>query len=137
MAEASNSFKNCCIICKLGFDSNEPVHVTKKGVRTLLNYSEKNKRTDLCEYLEWCLCTSSFQNILVHQDCRRDFTNPKRFGKSMSTTEEVPVAKRLRSSFTPFNWKEDCMFCSKLVVVDLRHPERTKVGRVSLEEEFC
>ncbi len=49
----------------------------------------------------------------------------------MSTTGEVPLPKRLRSSFTPFNWKENCMFCSKSVVVDLRHPERTKVGRVS------
>ena len=66
MAEASNSFKDCCVICKLGFDSIEPVHVTKKGVQTLLNYSEKHIREDLCAYLQWCVSTSSFENILVH-----------------------------------------------------------------------
>ena len=75
MAEASNSFKDCCIICKLGFDSVELIHVTKKGIHILLSYSEKHKRKDLYEYLQRCVSTSSFQNVLVNQGGRRDFTN--------------------------------------------------------------
>jgi hypothetical protein len=77
-AEAIHSFQDCCIICKLGFDTTEPVHVTKKGVLTLLSYSKKHEREDLCAYLDHYVSTSSFGNILVHQSCRQDFTNSKR-----------------------------------------------------------
>ena len=32
--------KDCGVICKLGFKNVEPIHVAKKGILTLINYSE-------------------------------------------------------------------------------------------------
>ncbi len=112
MAEASISFQDCCICCKLGFDSTEPVHVTKKGVLTLLSYSEKHEREDLYAYLNHCVNTNCFESILVHQSCRRDFTNPKRHVISAQhSAVDIPSSKRLRSCSLPMNWKETFMFC--------------------------
>ena len=39
----------------------------------LFSYSENDEREDLCVYLDHCVSTSLFGNILVHQSCRRDF----------------------------------------------------------------
>jgi len=63
MEEASVSFQYCCIICKLGFDSTEPGHVTEKGLLTLLSYSEKHERKDLCAYLNHSADTNCFESM--------------------------------------------------------------------------
>ena len=70
MAEGhlANDFKkDCCVICQLGFENAEPVHVTKKGILTLLNYSEKRGRDDLHIYLNRCVSTDPVEVVLVHQ----------------------------------------------------------------------
>ena len=40
-----NSFqRGCCVICKQGFEDENPVAVSKKGVLTLISFSEKHGR---------------------------------------------------------------------------------------------
>ena len=65
--------------------------------------------------------------VLVHKKCCRDFTDQNRgVGRNAEETE-VPCAKRLRSGFFQFNWKEHCMLCGKHATFDARHPNRTQV----------
>ena len=49
--------KDCCVLCKLSFDNENPVHVTKKGIFILIGYSEKRGRDDLLSYLNQCVIT--------------------------------------------------------------------------------
>ena len=52
--EEVNSFtskNSCCVICKQGFeDENPAVTVSKKGMLTLITFGEKHGRVDLCTY---------------------------------------------------------------------------------------
>ena len=115
---ASSAFKkDYCVICKLGFENAKPVYVTKKGISTLIDYSEKRGRDDLHTYLNQCISADPIESVLVHPNCRRDFTDEKRLGLHGHILDgEVPCAKRLRSSFLSFNWKEDCMLCIKSAI---------------------
>ena len=74
---ASAFKKDCCVICKLGFENVEPVHVTKKGILTLINYSDKHGRDDLHTYLNQFISTDPVEAVLVHPNCYRDFTDKK------------------------------------------------------------
>ena len=125
-------------ICKLGFENAKPVYVTKKGISTLIDYSEKRGRDDLHTYLNQCISADPIESVLVHPNCRRDFTDEKRLGLHGHILDgEVPCAKRLRSSFLSFNWKEDCMLCIKSAIFDTRHPERHQVHKLSTIPMRC
>ena len=124
--------ENCCVICKGTFSENEKsVTVSKKGLLTLISYSEKRELLDLTEYLNERNSTSPIGKVLVHAKCRRDFTDKKRLFSSSSSSTEEPAAKKLRSSLSPFNWNDDCMFCGKHAQVDPRHPDRAQVYQVT------
>ena len=71
------------------------------------------------------------RTVLVHKKCRRDFTDQKRKAETNVEETEVPNAKRLRSSFSPFNWNAHCMLCGKSATIDTRHPNRTHVKTVT------
>ena len=130
--------KDCCVLCKLGFENAEPVHVTRKGILTLINYSEKRGRDELHTYLNQCISGDPIEAVLVHPNCRRDFTDKKRIQLHSDVEDlEIPGAKRLRSSSLPFNWKEDCMLCGKPAIFDTRHPERQRVYKVSTIPMRC
>ena len=137
MAEGpfSGAFKkDCCVICLLDFKTKEPVHLTKKGMLTIIECCEKHGREDLYAYLNSCISTDPVETVLVHSDCRRNFTDRKRPGiLSCTATDdaEIPKLKRLRSSTAPFNWKDDCLLCAKPAIVDTRHPQRQRVHKVS------
>ena len=51
--------------------------MTKKGILTLINYSEKHGRDDLHTYLNQCISTDPVEAVLVHPNCHRDFTEKK------------------------------------------------------------
>ena len=125
----SNFHEGCCVICELGFESEESVTVSKKGVLTLIDYSKRRERLELKAYLTQCISKTPIVRVLVHKSCRRNFTDQKwRSVKYIA----VPCARRLRSSSLSFNWKEDCMFCGKSVTVDSRHPERKVITVTTL-----
>ena len=76
--------------------------------------------------------------VLVHSDCRRNFTDKKRPGfQSPVVADEIPSAKRLRSSTVPFNWKDDCLLCTKPAIMDTCHPQREYVHRISTIPMRC
>ena len=49
--------KDCCVLCKLSFDNENPVLLTKKGILILIGYSEKRGRDDILTYLNQCVST--------------------------------------------------------------------------------
>ena len=78
--DASAFEKEHCVICKLGFENKEPVHVSKKGMLTIMKCCEKHGRDDLYTYL----CQSADPvAVLVRSDCRRNFIDKKRHLKVM------------------------------------------------------
>ena len=130
--------KDHCVICKLNFENEEPVHVTKKGILTIMECCEKHGKDDLYTYLNECISTNPIETVLVHSDCRRNFTDKKRPGfQNLVAVDEIPSAKILRSSTAPFNWKDDCLLCAKPAIVDTRHPQRERVHRVSTIPMRC
>ena len=116
--------EECCVICKLGFENEESVSVFKKGVLTLIDYCEKRERLEVGTYLAQCISKTHIGRVLVHKNCRRNFTDQRRLIYSCAEDVAEPCAKRLRSSLLPFNWKEDCMLSEKSTMVDTRHPEK-------------
>ena len=53
--------------------------------------------------------------IIVHDNCRKRFTDSRQFKNSKSDDPEVEcsASMSLRSSFFPFEWKEICLFCEE------------------------
>ena len=129
---ASAFKKDHCVICKLNFENEEPVHVTKKEMLTIIECCEKHGKDYLYTYLNECISTNPVETVLVHSDCRRNFIDKKRPGfQSPVIANEIPSARRLRSSTVPFNWKDDCLLCAKPTIMDTCHPQRECVHRIS------
>jgi len=76
MAENYTPNKYCCVICQLGFECEKPVTVARKGILTL-KYSEEHGRNELTECLSRCLNSTPNKIVLVHKNCRRDFTRTR------------------------------------------------------------
>ena len=132
MAEGHRSEGVCsfrddqCVICTLGFENERSITVTEKGMSNLISYSEKRGKSDLHTYLTECISKSPIGTVLVNPNCRRDFTDPKR-GLRRNADGPIPSAKKMRSSFLPFTWKNTCMLCGRSAMPDSRHPERDPV----------
>ena len=106
----SNQFQeDCCVICKLGFKDEKAISVSRKGILTIIKYSEKRGWLELGTYLMECISVTPIRTVLVHMKCRRDFTDQKRVMEQNAEEIEIPSAKRLRSSSFLFNWKEHCV----------------------------
>ena len=97
---ASAFKKDHCLICKLNFENEEPVHVTKRGMLTIIECCENmEKMTFIRTYLNECINTNPVETVLVHSDCRRNFTYKKRPGfQNPIVANKIPSAKRLWSS---------------------------------------
>ena len=83
--------EDCCVICQLGFECEKPVTVARKGILTLIKYSEEHERNELTEYLSRCLNSTPNKSVLVHKNCRRDFTRTH----SNIEHDNAPSAKKL------------------------------------------
>ena len=95
----SNQFQeDCCVICKLGFKDERGITVSRKGILTIVKYSEKRGWLELGTYLTECISVTPIRTVLVHKKCRRDFTDQKRMMEQKAEEIELPSAKRLRSS---------------------------------------
>ena len=70
-------------------------------------------------HLTECISKTPIGKVLVHKNCHRDYTNQRR-ATSFRTIEEDKLrqAKRLRSSMSSFNWKENCMLCGEKAKID-------------------
>ena len=95
--------------------------VLLKGLKTLIKRSEEQEMTKLAAYLKQF--KQSDENLHVHKDCRRKFTDSRR-----QSTNPVP-AKKLRSSVTvTFDSKSLCFFHSSKV--DFRNKDRDQHRRI-------
>lgn len=99
---------NLCFICdkELSVES-ECVSVKAKGIANLINSSKTrfdNKWKSLV----------NLKNVLVHKDCRKNYTRPDTIRKCVnekeSTSNISPVKGKLRSNYI-FKFKEKCLFC--------------------------
>ena len=121
-----------CVICRKAFDDNRSPTVVTRGVKTLLEFSQKHGHTDLYDYL-----TSEPPTILVHSDCRLSYTSKKRLDQDCrnvygdSLDESQSTSKRLRSSVSTFNFKDHCFFCGEpLIAVTLKKMIVERLGRI-------
>ena len=66
--------------------------VSKKGVLTLISFSEKHGRGDLSTYLNESIRTTPISNVLVHTKCRR-YLLTKRESTAMWMLLKFPFKK--------------------------------------------
>ena len=66
-----------CVICQNINEDDQFIQVRLKGLNTLIEYCEIRKHNDLENYLKEQE-SSEKQHVLVHANCRRDFTNLRR-----------------------------------------------------------
>ena len=113
------------MVCNHSLEDEEPISVSRKGVVTIIHFSEKHGKLDLMSYLTECISKTPMKKVLVHKKIYRDFADIKRGFKSYESSSDVkvPCPKRLCSQESQFNRKDDCMFCGKRALVDPRHPE--------------
>ena len=131
-AAASHFQLDCCVICKEGFCNDKPTTVSEKGIMTLIRFSEERGCSELHAHLTECVKKTPTQAVFVHKDYRRDFTNRRRpVCCNVSENDQLPPAKKLRSSMLPFDWKKNCMLCGNVAQFNARHPERDRVYNVT------
>ena len=104
-----------CVICHEDFSHANKVKVSPKGIATILEFSNGFGDLELAASLSTRLAI-----IFVHGDCRKRFTNKRRFDHltartSASVDEDDIEGKNLRTASSSFNFKEHCFFCCKLV----------------------
>ena len=97
----------CCSICSLpGDDNRNLVHVTEKGIETLLKSCNKKKDKSVRDNIE-----AALESVYVHADCRKAYTDPRKFKKRM--TDVAVKSKRIKLSSLNFDYKSSCFYCSK------------------------
>ena len=68
----SITYKTTCLICKVDVSDDQFFTVGKKGLDTLIHYSQLRNNKELEEEL------TKMKTVTVHVACRCDYTNPKR-----------------------------------------------------------
>lgn len=68
-----------CAICHENFESTSSekgvqVHVSARGLPTLIEFSQLNSDTDLTHYLR-----TNADSVFVHKVCRKLYTNKRKF----------------------------------------------------------
>jgi len=75
-----------CVICLKEFTTEMPkIQVREKGIQSLIKFNKIRKNEILKELLS---VKSEESPVLVHKECRRDFTDIKRSLKTNTSTEE-------------------------------------------------
>ena len=99
----------------VGFENKQPVRVSKKGMLTIMECCEQHGRDDLYTYLTEYQSANPVA-VLVHSDCRRNFTDKKRLGTKSNAVDgvETPSTKRMQSSTAPST--------GRLIVFCVLHP---------------
>ena len=78
----SITYKTTCLICKVDVSDDQFFTVGKKGLDTLIHYSQLRNNKDLEEEL------TKMDTVTVHVVCRRDYINAKR--KVLKCATESP-----------------------------------------------
>ena len=117
------------VVGRFEVKNDKPVAVTEKDVMNLISFSKEHGHSMLHTHLTECITKTPIGKVLVHKNFRRDYTNPRSATSFRAIEEdELPQAKRLRSSMSSFNWKENCMLCGEKANID---PQRNKIHNVT------
>ena len=116
-----------CVICGEKLAPTDRANVGSKGLATLME-SSIERGDDLINI--WQTKKAPFA---VHMTCRKNYTRKstvvsscKRKGEEVPSCDPVPKSTKLRSRTPVFNIKEDCLYCSKAVLIDQRTPTKRK-----------
>ena len=112
-----------CAICQLETEDNL-TKVGDKGLNTLLQFCKSRSNAELAGYLNALKANDS--PILVHKECRKDFTNARKKSIASDSSTSVPdIASQItRSHVSRFNWRQNCLFCGDRCNIDVKHPDR-------------
>ena len=102
-----------CILCdEVG---HALIKLTAKGLKTLHQYAEKREDLHVKEKID--SHNNNSQDVYVHADCRKSFTDKRKI--------KVKVKEReTRKSSKEFDLKVSCIFCSEPCVNDGKNPSR-------------
>jgi hypothetical protein len=121
-----------CVICGIAFrdSSDSDISEVGRGLQKLLEYSEKNDDMELMQYL-----LSKPAVVKVHNMCRRNYTNKRRFEQKFAKADDDDTvkSKSLRSCTAVFDWKLNCFFCSQLCIAE-RQKDAKKMRHVETLE---
>ena len=101
-----------CMLCQKDTDE----HLTKltdRGLKTLLETSETRGDAEITQYLQGA---PAF--VVVHNACRKRYTDVRKLDRQYDDSEEVQPVKRLRSQESVFSWKEMCFFVVSLSMTE-------------------
>ena len=90
----------------------------------MLQYSLSRKENLIADYLELHKGKTKDTKIVVHENCRKDFTNPLRESHQLSSTSSNENTYKRRSQVMKFEGKLHCLFCGKNIEEDSKHPDR-------------
>ena len=101
---------------------DRPVPVGRKGLQTLIHFSDVRKDEALHHLQADKGEATHMDKILVNGACRKSYSDGRKY--EVEFLEETPPPKWLLSSPRPFHWKTDCLSCGKEAIIDRKHPER-------------
>ena len=83
----------------------------------------------MLQLLNFASTSDDKKTVLVHADCRRDFTNFRRAKKRSndSITEQPVQRKKMRTSFPEFDWETYCYFCTE--EINFKKIRRRRIGK--------
>ena len=104
--EITNTLHNCCICSESADDNSKLIHVSGKGVQTLLKICNATKANDVRRNI-----MSNLNGVFVYSECRKIFTDQKRQKQIKRKSDNLVRSKRVRSDFSAFDWKSCCFYC--------------------------
>ena len=116
---------NLCVICIT--EDNRRLTKVKNGMSTLLKFSKLWKDNNVESYLTQQISANG--QVLIHEACRRDYVNQRRFDSFKKDNKVDKV--NTRRSIDQFDWKRKCFYCGKDAVVQKKHPDRTAIHLAS------
>lgn len=102
--------ENNCFICERSLSEGAVVTVKERGLNTLREVSVKRGDGKSKLYLQ------HLKSIVVHDACRKNYTNEKLISASSRRGSDVPIppspSSFLRSTVPSFNFKDYCFLCN-------------------------
>ena len=141
MMEAVHDVEKVCVNCAEGSRDGDPLnHVgsrfqggedKKHPLDTITEHATKLKLdalvTKLNEHKQQQIPT------YIHLSCRSFLKNQSRPKRKTAVEEELGSSKRIsrRSEVEKFDFKEQCFYCGKICIFDVKHPDRRDFEEVT------
>ncbi len=117
-----SSTENKCIICGTSLSHGDTDIVREKGIKTLINSSEKRKDNKVELF-------RVHDSVVVHQKCRKLYTNEKAINAAQKRSFDAETTvdnSRSLNKCESFSFKEKCFFCGKIITEEFLKIEARK-----------